>query len=574
MTGADDLSGGGPLLLIEREPGSLAAVAAAWPARRHCVLPLAASAMAPDLISREQVAMVVCGLGEDDRPSLSLLHEVHRVHPHLPVVVVVPADAYPLALAAFRAQAADVLFAPLAPEAVGGVLRRAEARSVAVSAATEQQRRAARSLDDLVLLRSIGATTGSEGQLQPLLDRIVATIHEALGVDIVSLLLCGDDGLLEIRAARGLPADLPEQVKVAPGEGVAGFVLASGTPVLIDDLASDGRFPPRGAPGRYRSGSLLSVPIRTAEQVIGVLNVNNKVGGAPFTAADQELLIMIAHQAALAIGNLKLVERLRSQSLVLERAHAELLQLHFERNRFVCNLSHELKTPLTSILGFADLLLNYFEQIGTDELCDYLRRIHGEGLHLERLIDGMLRLFSIDSGSESWRWEAVALAPCLDEVLAGHSLAIAELGLTVERTLAAGLAPVRADRDKLLLLLDALVDNAIKFNRPGGRVRIRAGNREEEGRPCVHLTIANDGHAVPADQAETIFREYAQLGDLEHDKPGGVGIGLPLCRAILRQMHGRISLEPVDGEGSRFAVLLPVPRDESEEDDDYDTDRN
>lgn len=180
---------------------------------------------------------------------------------------------------------------------------------------------------------------------------------------------------------------------------MAGFVLASGEPVLIDNLASDGRFQLSEKAGRYRSGSLLSVPIRTQERVIGVLNVNNKHDRDSFSAADQELLAMIAHQAALAIENLKLVGCLRKQSRELEQTHADLLHLHLDRTRFVCNLSHELKTPLTSILGFADLLVNFFDRIDPRELRDYLGRIHAESLHLERLLKGMLRLFAIDSGS-------------------------------------------------------------------------------------------------------------------------------------------------------------------------------
>jgi signal transduction histidine kinase len=352
--------------------------------------------------------------------------------------------------------------------------------------------------------------------------------------------------------------EIAAQVKIAPGEGVAGSVLASGEPVLIDDLASDGRFPLRPGPGRYRSGSLLSVPIRTQEHVIGVLNVNNKHDGAPFAAADQELLTMIAHQTALAIENLKLVGRLREQSQELEQTHANLLRLHLDRTRFVCSLSHELKTPLTSILGFADLLINFFDRFGNHEIREYIGRIHAESLHLEKLISGMLRLFAIDSESEHWRWEAVPLRPCLEEVLDSHALAVAELDLSVELSLAADLEPLWADRYKLLLLLEALVDNAVKFNRAGGGIRILAENRQVNGCPYVYLGIANDGRSVQLEQAELIFQEYSQLGNLGTDKPCGVGIGLATCRAILRHMRGWIFLEPAPREGTCLGMLIPA----------------
>lgn len=546
------------MLLIEYTPGSLDPIRETFPDLRCCTLSLEQGDAAPDLISRERIALVFCDLPKGDRNGLRLVEQILRIHPLLPVLGVVPTDAYPGALDAFRHGVADVLFRPLLPADIGRALERVCDLSVDRSERLQLHNRAGRSLDDLVLLRTIGATTGSEENLQRLCDRVVEAIQAALKVEIVSLMLCGEDGMLEIRASLGLPPEVAEQVRIAPGDGVAGFVLASGESVLIDDLATDGRFPMRSRVGRYRSGSLLSVPIRTQERVLGVLNVNNKRDGVSFAAADQELLTMIAHQTALAIENLKLVGRLREQSQELEQAHAELLHLHLDRTRFVCNLSHELKTPLTSILGFADLLVNFFEQIGEPELREYLGRIHAESVHLERLINGMLRLFAIDSGSEHWQWGSVELPSCLEESLDQYAVTIAERELEVEFSPPDNLAPVWADRDKLMIMLEALVDNAVKFNRDGGRIRIRTENREVEGRPHVYLAIANDGRAILPEQAALVFQQYSQLGDLDTDKPCGIGIGLATCRAILRQMHGCIFLEPTIGEGTCLGVLLPA----------------
>lgn len=545
-------------LLIEASSASLDPIRAALPELRHVTLPLECAETAPDLVSRERIGLAFCDLAEDDPRGLLLMQQVQRVHPQLPLLAVVPAGAHPLALEAFRQGAADVLFRPLLGSDIDRALQRLHGLRRSRDAVVRSQDRAARSLEDLILLKAIGATTSSEENLQRLLERVVEAIQQTLRVDIVSLMLCNDDGHLEIRAARGLPAEVIAAVRVPPGEGVAGFVLASGEPVLIDNLGSDGRFPPSEAPRRYRSGSLLSVPIRTHDRIIGVLNVNNKSDGGSFTGADQELLAMIGHQAALAIENLKLVGRLQAQSLELEQAHNDLLRLHNDRTRLVCNLSHELKTPLTSILGFSDLLLNFFEQIGEHELLEYLQRIHTESLRLERLISGMLRLFTIDSGRESWHWEPVPLGPCVEEALSGHAEAVAERELAVDVVLPDDLAPVWADRDKLLVLLDALVDNAVKFNRTGGWLRIRGEQCDVEGVPHVRLTIANAGRTVPPEEAELIFQHCAQLGDLNTAKPSGVGIGLTTCRAVLRRLHGRIALEPVAGEGTCLSVLLPT----------------
>jgi signal transduction histidine kinase len=234
------------------------------------------------------------------------------------------------------------------------------------------------------------------------------------------------------------------------------------------------------------------------------------------------------------------------------------MKLHQDRTRFVCNLSHELKTPLTSVLGFSDLLLNFFDQIETTKLREYIASIYLEGKHLEHLLTGMLRLFSLDSGSENWNWQVISLSETLSRVLEDHDIRIQEMNLDLHVDFPEDLQPVWADQDKLELLFDALIDNAVKFNRQGGRLSVTAGNLTLHGEPAIYLQIGNQGKTVPRESAEDIFQEYSQLGELDAGKPRGVGVGLATCRAILRQMQGEIFLEPNDEEGTSIGLLLPT----------------
>jgi len=269
----------------------------------------------------------------------------------------------------------------------------------------------------------------------------------------------------------------------------------------------------------------------------------------------------IAPQSVLAIENMQLVERLQEKNREAELAHAALVKLHEDRTRFVCNLSHELKTPLTSVLGFADLLHNFYDQVDPARLQEYVGRIYDKGKHLERLLTGMLRLFSLDSGNEDWQWQELSLRDSLAQVLQKYEDEIDARQLDMQ----GDLRPIRGDQDKLELLLAALVDNAVKFNRTGGLLSIKAENTTLRGNAMVYLQVFNQGQSVQHEHAEDIFQGYSQLGDLDADKPSGVGIGLATCRAILRQMHGEIYLEPIeDGEGTSFALLMPTGEIEME----------
>jgi len=546
------------LLLLEATPGSLDEARLAWPAAEVFKRALGETQGVPDQISREKIQIVFSDLSGKGCSALNLLSQIRSVHPQLPLVAILPEEDFSLGLSAFRVGADDVLVPPLDREALLACRENLQSRVQAEAQFARTQQEAKRSLDDLILLKAIGETTSSTENLQKLLDRVVDLIQGALDVEIVSLMLVDEENVLTIRSAFGLPDDVRLKVTIAPGEGISGHVLLHGEAVLIDNLSTDGRFPPRDGVVRYRTGSLLSVPIQYQQRIVGVLNVNNKRNREAFTGIDQELLQTIAHQAALAIENMKLVGHLQGKNAELEQAHENLMKLHQDRTRFVCNLSHELKTPLTSVLGFSDLLLNFFDQIETSKLREYITSIYSEGKHLEHLLSGMLRLFSLDSGSENWDWQVVSLPEALSRVLENHDIRIQEMNLNLHVDFPEDLQPVWADQDKLELLFDALVDNAVKFNRQGGLLSVMAGNLTLHGEPALYFQISNQGKTVPRENAEDIFQEYSQLGALDSGKPSGVGVGLAICRAILRQMKGDVFLEPNDEEGTSIGLLLPT----------------
>lgn len=546
------------LLLLETRPESLEVARTVWTHADIIVRGLEQEQCVADLVSREKVQMVICELACERASGQKAVQQIRRVHPHLPIVAVLSEQEAPLAIEAFRNGANDVLIHPLSSKSLLDAQERVSSQMKVDAELVNNQQAAKRSLEDLILLKAIGETTCSTEEQGALLDRIVKLIQAALDVDIVSLMLGDDNGFLKIRAACGLPAEMRDKVAIAPGEGVSGHVMETGEPVLIDDLSTDGRFAQRDDVTRYRSGALLSVPIRHKQQVKGVLNVNNKRNGEAFSAADQELLLMIARQTALAIENMKLIGHLQAKNLEVERAHADLIKLHQDRTRFVCNLSHELKTPLTSVLGYSDLLINFYNQIDDSQLLEYINGIYSEGKHLESLLTGMLRLFSLDSGSEDWAWQSLSLQDAVARVLLGYEEKIADKDLDVQLSMPEEVLPVWCDIEKLDLLLDSLIDNAVKFNKHGGRLSISAGALTLLERPMTYLQIANQGKTVSRENAEDIFQEYSQLGALDSGKPSGIGVGLATCRAILRQMHGDIFLEPVDGEGTMIGLLLPT----------------
>jgi signal transduction histidine kinase len=256
--------------------------------------------------------------------------------------------------------------------------------------------------------------------------------------------------------------------------------------------------------------------------------------------------------------NFELINNLRQQALVLEHTNEDLVRVNRARTRLVCNLSHKLKTPLTSIMGYIELSLTFFNKLSADEIKDNLLQVHGEGKRLEKLITGMLRLFSIESEREVWRWKSFGVPWSIADALQYYNQKMSERNLMTEINIEDDLPEIYGNPEKFGMAFNCLIDNAVKFNRDGGRVRITAEERDFEGLDYIYLQIFNDGQTVPTKAHETIFDSYTQLGDIDTEKPHGVGIGLALVKVVVDRMKGDIFLEEVSGEGTCFGLMLPT----------------
>ncbi len=545
------------ILLLEQSAGSLGLIQQALPGVSVHILPMADVSLAPDLVSRERVSVVFCDQSGLEPSSDDSRQQLLRVHPGLAIVQVVADGAVNAALEAFRQGARDVLVAPLVPEDICHAFARVQNREWAQRDARQLHMATRTVLDELVLLKSISATASSAVDLDKLLVRLTALIQESLKVEIVSLMLADEDGELQIRAATGLPDKVLYQRRSPEKYGVAGQVFTSGEAVLVDDMETDGRFVLQTFSDRYRTRSLLSVPVTCHGKILGVLNVNNKEDGETFAGSDLELLQSIAHQAALAIENFRLVNRIVQQGAELEQMHEELLAFHRDRARFVSSLSHELKTPLTSVIGFADLMLELYEQLDPVKRKDYLRSIHSEAMQLETLVSGMLRLFSIDSDTEQWSWESLDFSCLVNDACQRFAVVMAEKELAFELVLPEEPWPVWGAADKVALLLDALLDNTVRYNRFGGTLRIEVENCDNNGEERVRFLMTSQGPGFPEEEIKAfLLQETADSSQVRHS--GIVGISLATCRAILHKLRGRVYFETLDKETTTLGFLLPT----------------
>ena len=234
---------------------------------------------------------------------------------------------------------------------------RAEKERLHKEIASYSKQELERKLLELSIMFEVAQEVNSTLNLEEVLGLILERAGDILEVGIVSLMLIEKETEeMVIKVARGLAERIVKTTRVKMGENVSGWVAERGEPLLVPNIDEDPRFIKRDGE-KYYNRSLLSVPLKAEGKVIGVINVNNKADKGVFNQDDLDLLIALSNQAAIAIENSRLHERVRRKAEALEAANQELRRVSEEKREFVSQVSHDLRTPLTSIKGFTSILL-------------------------------------------------------------------------------------------------------------------------------------------------------------------------------------------------------------------------
>lgn len=218
---------------------------------------------------------------------------------------------------------------------------------------------------------------------------------------------------------------------------------------------------------------------------------------------------------------------------------------------FLRTMSHELKTPLNAIIGFADLLRSSPDRFTSAQVGEYAGLIHAAGGNLLRLINQILDLTKIASGRYPLRRTSVPVASAIATALDLNDARIAAKSHLVESVVSD--IAVEADENALATMIAHLVENAASYTQAGGRIRITA-SREDD---FVRITVADNGPGVAPDDLERIVEPFEQVGRGIADHSAGTGLGLPLVRALAELHGGSLSVESTLGQGLAASVDIP-----------------
>ena len=229
------------------------------------------------------------------------------------------------------------------------------------------------------------------------------------------------------------------------------------------------------------------------------------------------------------------------------------------KSNFVSNVSHELKTPLSLLSLFSEIL--ELGRVNSEEKkTEYYRIIRHESLRLNKMIDNILDFSKIEAGRKTYVFAPGDMAEVIEDVLSSYRYQIINSGFDIQTNIQPDLPPVLIDRDAMAQAISNLLDNAIKYS---GEVKSLTITTKIIGSD-LSIEVADRGIGIPRAEQAKIFEKFYRVGNgLVHDVKGS-GLGLSLVKHIVEAHNGSISVESELGKGSRFTILLPLARTAAE----------
>ena len=346
---------------------------------------------------------------------------------------------------------------------------------------------------------------------------------------------------------------------VSDPESPEGLVLLQGKPLLIGDIqAVWDRLHPDNRELAVVTGtkSLMVVPLKTKDRILGCLLVD-RMQEHSLTLEDLELLVTFAHQVASALDNAAAYQQIEDLNVGLEakvrERTAELEQADRLRSQFLSHVSHELKTPLTSIKGFLQNMSDGLTGPVNDKQQRYLSRVLENSERLIRMIEDLLDRTRIQTG----RLELAPAEIDLAQAVADAVEQLRPLAQAKRQELEAVLPPVPlivwADRDRLFQIVTNLVQNAVKFTPESGRIVVMV---RQEGQRTAGITVRDTGPGIPQEFIDKVFDPFFKLKAQMRTK--GLGLGLSIVRTLVELHGGVIEAHNAAAGGAEFSVTLPL----------------
>jgi signal transduction histidine kinase len=401
---------------------------------------------------------------------------------------------------------------------------------------------------ELETLQQMGQTILNSPDLETVLQGALDKVLSLGLLDLGAVRLLDRSGqLLETVVSRGFrdPKGVRiHQVRDATTGKTIDRVMTLKEPLVVENVQqSDGlrTFKKEGV------HSAVVIPVRAKEEVLGVIHLGSRTP-RKFRPEEIRLLEAIGSQVGIAVQKARLYEQTKEQALELEKAN----NVKNEMLRFV---SHELKTPVNAVIGYAGMVRE--KMLGEINLEQerILEKIIARSRDLVGMINSLLEATRIEAGAAKAESREVGLDGFLDELRSSYDVPLGK-ELSLQWNYPCGLPAIRTDAGKLRHILQNLINNAIKYT-DKGHVLVSACLRPNASAKLVEFQVSDTGIGIPEESMPFIFEMFQQANGLRKEPRGGVGLGLYIVKEFTEMLGGKIEVESEPGKGSTFTVAIP-----------------
>ena len=351
-----------------------------------------------------------------------------------------------------------------------------------------------------------------------------------------------DDGRIQVIAAQGYAYEL--------SNGAANWLPLHQVPAALDAVNS-GRIeqlsPMNGGGLLRHAQSQIAIPVLRESDVIAVLVLENTVSKT-WQPPMVEFLGRLRDHAAMAIANAQMYEAVQAANLA--------------KTEFVSFVSHELKIPMTSIKGYADMLLSPSFGEPNEMQTKFLKTIRANVDRMARLVSDLTDVSRIEAGHLSLETTAIRMPDIVADVLESTRAQIHEKNQQLVVKVSDDLPSVWGDRGRLVQILTNLVSNAYKYTQENGRITIHAEivqyQDDAQAQPMVQVSVADTGLGIKEEDKSKIFGKFMRVDDDEALKSPGTGLGLNITKSLVEMHGGHIWFESEFREGTTFYFALPA----------------
>ena len=404
---------------------------------------------------------------------------------------------------------------------------------------------------ELDTILRFGSLINSSLNIEDVLDHAMKWAEEFMDAEASSVYeINRERNEIFIRLARGEKREPVRGIRLKVGEGIAGWVVKTGRPVVSQDVRKDKRFSDKyDKKTGFKTNAMICVPLIARDEPIGALQVINKKSKKPFTQADFKLLTAMAQQIAVAMENAKLYQRLE-EDFALTTQELKITQEKLFRSErlmamghLVQGVAHEIRNPIMTIGGFTQRLKR---ELGKEhKLQEYVDIILEEAIRLEKLVKQVREFMNVQSATLTMD----KVPPVVDEVIKIFEPLAKRQKVQIVKDIDGDTPLINMDSAQVVTALANVVENALESMSGGGTLTLGV-NRQNNN---VLITVRDTGRGIPAEQLDAIYDPFVT------SKTRGAGLGLTMVHQIIMNHQGEIKISSQLEKGTIVILRLPVP---------------